>query len=139
MAGRSDEPQGGGLSGPQDPGGPEDARQPPSQQQVHDELAREIHRIHTESYGKGSGEATAMVFGDWAVVILGDLELLPNEKFLIENGKEDVVTQVRTQYQYAIRSSFTAAVERATGRTVVGFTSATSIEPPFVTEIFKLR
>jgi uncharacterized protein YbcI len=74
------------------------------------------------------------------VVILDELELLPNEKFLIENGQAETVTRVRTQYQRAIRSTFTAAVERATGRTVIGFTSATSVdEPRFMAEIFKLR
>ena len=78
--------------------------------------------------------------GDWVIVVLDELELLPNERFLVENGKGDTVQQVRSQYQLAIRSSFTAAVERATGRTVTGFASATSVEDPrFSTEIFKLR
>jgi hypothetical protein len=46
---------------------------------------------------------------------------------------------VRTQYQHAIRSSFSAAIERATGRTVVGFASTTSIEEPrFMAEVFRL-
>jgi hypothetical protein len=38
-----------------------------------------------------------------------------------------------------IQSSFRAAVERATGRKEVGFTSTTSVEEPrFMAEIFKL-
>jgi uncharacterized protein YbcI len=126
--------------GPEDPGDPRSKREPPTKAQVLDELAREIMRIHEESYGKGAARAHAVVNGDWVMVVLEDLELLPNEKFLVDNGKGDSVTQVRTQYQYAIQSSFTAAVERATGRTVIGFTSATSIqEPTFAAEIFKLR
>jgi uncharacterized protein YbcI len=77
--------------------------------------------------------------GDWVVVLLDELELLPNEEVLVESGKADTVTQVRMQYQQAIQSSFRAAVERATGRTVIGFTSATSVEESrFVAEIFKL-
>ena len=48
--------------------------------------------------------------------------------------------EVRTRYQHAIRSSFSAAVERATGRTVIGFASTTSIEEPrFMAEVFKLE
>jgi uncharacterized protein YbcI len=125
---------------PEDPGGPAQSRQPPSQEQIRDELAREILRIHEESYGNGAETAKVLVSEDWVVVMLDGLELLPNEKFLLENGKADTVTQVRTKYQHAIESSFRAAVERATGRTVVGFASATSIEEPrFVAEIFKLR
>jgi uncharacterized protein YbcI len=74
------------------------------------------------------------------VVVLDDPELLPNEKFLLENGKHDTVVQVRSQYQQAIQASFRAAVERATGRRVIGFASTTSIdEHPFVAEIFKLK
>jgi uncharacterized protein YbcI len=137
-----DQPQDpeGGPPEPQDPGGPDKHRQLPSQEQVRDELALEIMRIHEESYGNGAETAKVLVSEDWVVVVLDGLELLPNEKFLVEHGKADTVTRVRTQYQRAIESSFRAAVERATGRTVVGFTSATSIEEPrFVAEIFKLR
>ena len=64
----------------------------------------------------------------------------PNEKFLVDNGKQETVLQVRTQYQHAIRSSFSAAVERATGRTVIGFASTTSVEEPlFMAEVFRLE
>ena len=48
-------------------------------------------------------------------MILDDLELLPNEKLLMENGKGDTVMQVRSQYQQAIQTTFQAAIERATG------------------------
>ena len=66
--------------------------------------------------------------------------MLPNEKFLVENGKQDTVMQVRSQYQHAIRSTFSAAIERATGRTVIGFASTTSIEEPrFMAEVFRLE
>ena len=74
------------------------------------------------------------------VVLLDDIELLPNEKFLLESGDVDTVTQVRLKYQQAIQSSFRAAVERATGRTVIGFASTNSVEEPrFMAEIFKLK
>jgi uncharacterized protein YbcI len=126
--------------GPEDPGDPRQQREPPTHDQVTRELSREILRIHEQAYGTGAGKAQAIVEGDWVVIILDELELQPNEQFLIEKGKAEVVSQVRTQYQLAIQSTFTAAVERATGRTVVGFTSATSVEEPrFATEIFKLR
>jgi uncharacterized protein YbcI len=129
-----------GTEGPEDPGRPEDARQPPSLKEVRDEVAREILRIYEESYGAGAASAEALVSESWVIVVLDGLELLPNEKFLLENGREDTVMQVRTQYQHAIRSSFSAAVERATGRTVVGFASTTSVdEPRFMAEVFRLE
>jgi uncharacterized protein YbcI len=126
--------------GPIDPGAPEERRGPPSAREVTDEIAREILRIHEESYGNGAAKAHALVGDGFVVVVLDDLELLPNEQFLVEKGKGDTVVQVRTQYQHAIRATFSAAVERATGRRVVGFSSSTSMdEPRFVAEVFKLE
>jgi uncharacterized protein YbcI len=123
-----------------DPSGPEKHRDPPTEAEIRDEISREILRIHEESYGNGAADAHTYIGEDFVVVVLDDLELLPNERFLVENGKHDTVMRVRTQYQHAIQASFRAAIERATGRTVIGFASTTSIEEPrFVAEIFKLE
>jgi uncharacterized protein YbcI len=103
-------------------------------------VAREILRIHEESYGRGAESAHAVVSEDWVVVVLDGLELLPNETFLVEKGEQDTVLQVRSQYQNAIRSTFSAAIERATGRRVIGFASTTSLEEPrFMAEVFRLE
>jgi uncharacterized protein YbcI len=127
------------TEGPEDPGRASERLEPPSAQEVQDEISREILRIHEESYGKGAEQAHAFIAEDYVVVVLDDLELLPNEKFLVEHGKHETVVQVRTQYQHAIQASFRAAIERATGRTVVGFASTTSVdEPRFMAEIFRL-
>jgi uncharacterized protein YbcI len=127
------------VRGPEDPGDPRYSREPPTQREVNDEIAGEILRIHQESYGAGAGEARAVVTDGWVLVILDDLVLLPNERFLVESGKHDAVAHVRTQYQHAIQSSFRAAIERATGREVVGYASTSSVEEPrFAAEIFKL-
>jgi uncharacterized protein YbcI len=127
------------LDGPADPEGADERRGPPSEVEVRDEISQEILRIHQESYGKGAAESHVYIGDGFVVVVLDDLELLPNEKFLVEHGKHETVIQVRTQYQHAIQASFRAAIERATGRTVIGFASTTSMdEPRFVAEIFKL-
>jgi uncharacterized protein YbcI len=111
----------------------------PSEQEVRDEISREIHQIYGESYGRGAGKSDALLADGWVVVVLDELELLPNEELLVESGENDVVTRVRTQYQQAIQAPLRAAVERATGRKVVGFASTTSVEEPrFAVEIFKL-
>jgi uncharacterized protein YbcI len=125
--------------GPGDPGRPEDRRGPPSEAEVREEISSEILRIHEESYGKGAGQTHTFLGNDYVIVVLDDPELLPNEKFLIDNGKHGTVVQVRAQYQQAIQASFRAAIERATGRKVIGFASMTSLdEHPFVAEIFRL-
>jgi hypothetical protein len=72
-------------------------------------------------------------------VILEGLELLRNEKFLVENGREDAVAQLRSSYQRAIEPTFRAAVERELRRRVVACSSHAHFEPPrFAVEIFRL-
>ncbi|HEY6638296.1 MAG TPA: Na-translocating system protein MpsC family protein [Solirubrobacterales bacterium] len=112
----------------------------PSATQVREEISREMLKIHEKSFGKGTGEIHAFVEDGWVIVLLDDPHLLPNEHFLIEAGHQDTVVEVRHQYEHAIQASFRAAIERATGRTVVGFTSTTRMDQPrFVAEIFKLE
>jgi uncharacterized protein YbcI len=111
----------------------------PTQRAVADEICRDILAIHRDSYGRSAADARAHVMDDTVVVILDDIELLPNEEFLIERGRADAVKEVREQFQQAIRSTFSAAVERATGRRVVGFASHAQLdEPRFAIEIFRL-
>jgi uncharacterized protein YbcI len=125
--------------GPEDPQSPEQRREAPSQQEIENEISLEILRIHEESYGAGAARAHTYLGEGFVIVILDEPELLPNEEFLISNGKEDTVAQVRTQYQLAIQATFRAAIERATGRNVTGFASTTAVgEPKFVAEIFTL-
>jgi len=125
--------------GPADPSDPRDRAQDPSANEVRDEIALEILRIHEESYGRGAALAETHISDDWVIVVLDQLELLPNEQFLVDKGQLDTVTHVRHQYQLAIQDTFRAAVERATGRRVIGFASTTSVgDERFMVEIFKL-
>jgi uncharacterized protein YbcI len=105
--------------------------------QIEEQLGEELLRIHRESYGKGAGRAVITIDDDVVYCMLDDLELLPNEEFLIDSGREDAV-DIRLRYQQAIETSFRAAVERATGRRVISFASVTKLSPNYVVEIFRL-
>jgi uncharacterized protein YbcI len=59
------------------------------------------------------------------VTFLDDIEMLPNEEFLIDSGHTEMVLNVRSKYQQAIEATFRAAVERATGRRVIAVASNT--------------
>jgi uncharacterized protein YbcI len=112
----------------------------PTAEQVADEICRGLLAIHRDSYGRAAARAEAHVLGDTVIVLLDGLELLPNEEFLISQGQEEVVASVRTQFQQAIEPTFRAAVERATGRRVIGFASHVQVEEPrFMAEIFRLE
>ena len=131
---------------PQSPTGPEDPEPPgqrisgPTEAQVAEEICRDILAIHRDSYGRGAESAKAHVLGDLVVVVLEGLELLPSEDFMIQSGRSDAVVMLRRNFQQAIEPTFRAAVERATGRSVVGFASQVQLhEDPFAVEIFRLE
>jgi uncharacterized protein YbcI len=131
--------QPGRPSGPLDPH-PQRGAEAPNEQQVVDEICRELLAIHADSYGRPAGGAEAHVFDDAVIVLLHGLDLLPAELFLIEQGQGQAVNTLHSQFQLAIESTFRAAVERATGRRVIGFTSQVHFdEPRFMTEVFRLE
>jgi uncharacterized protein YbcI len=106
---------------------------------MEDEISREILAIHLDSYGRGAASVRVHVLDDLVVVLLDGLELQPSEEFLIAEGDSEAVITVRRQFQRAIAASFTAVIERATGRRVVGFVSQQQVsEPRFAVEIFRL-
>jgi uncharacterized protein YbcI len=100
-------------------------------------ISKEMVRIHTDSYGQSARSAKTYIL-DNVVLSLIEIELLPSEKLLVESGRHELVREVRQEFQEAIRASFKAAVERATGRTVIAFVSATHIDPAFEVELFTL-
>ena len=102
------------------------------------ELADELMRLHCESYGKGASVVRVHILDDAVFALFDEIELLPNEAFMVEAGKADAVLEIRSKYQQAIATSFRAAVERATGRRVVSFASNTKLDPNWCTEIFRL-
>jgi uncharacterized protein YbcI len=107
--------------------------------QVEQKISDELIRIHRESYGRGASTARTYILEDDVVCFLDELELLPNEQFLIESGHAETVLSMRSKFQEAIGASFISAVERATGRRVIKFTSHTALDPHFEVEIFRLE
>jgi uncharacterized protein YbcI len=109
-----------------------------SPEAISEQLEQELLRIHVESYGKGAREAKVYVHEDTVFCILDGLELLPNEEFMINAGRGDAVIDIRLRFQQAIETTFRAAVERATGRSVISFASITKLDPNYVCEVFRL-
>jgi uncharacterized protein YbcI len=100
-------------------------------------ISDEMAQIHFDSYGLNVGKAKSYIFEDLIVSVI-DIELLPAEQILADDGQGDLVQARRPQYEEAIGASFKAAVERTTGRTVASFVSETHIDPHFTVELFRL-
>jgi uncharacterized protein YbcI len=112
----------------------------PTDREVTEAIAEHLLHIHRESYGRAADRAVSNLIDDTLVVLLDGLELLPNEEFLVRNGAEGAVADLRSKFQKAIEPTFRAAVERATGRRVIGFASHVTLEEPrFALEVFRLE
>ncbi len=103
-----------------------------------DQIAREVLRVHQDSYGTGADKVAVHICGDVVLVVLDELELSPSEKTLLEGGRDQVVANMRSAFQQEIKPTFSAIIERATGRRVSSFLSNTSLDPPYSVEIFRL-
>lgn len=102
------------------------------------DISGELAAIHLDSYGEPVQRIQTTILDDSVITIL-DVELLTHERTLLDAGHHmDTVRQIRRDYQHAIRPSFVAAVEHATGRRVVAFLSETHIDPSFSIEFFRL-
>jgi uncharacterized protein YbcI len=108
------------------------------QRTLAESIGNELLRVHQETYGRGAGAARTLIADDAVVVFLDDLELQPNEEFLVGAGEGQAVVDVRGRFQDAIDATFRAVVERATGRRVISFASATKLNPHYVVEVFRL-
>ncbi len=98
----------------------------------------ELSAIHTGYYGTPVARVRTHIFDDLVFSVL-DLELTVIEQRMLAVNREQAVLALRHEVQGAERPAFTAAVERATGRRVIAFLSSTSLDPPFVVEVFRLE
>ena len=103
------------------------------------QIAGEVLEVHQNSYGAGAAKVTVHILDDAVFVILDELELMPAEKTLLEAGHHETVGDLRAAFQTSIGSTFSAIVERATGRTVTSFLSNSSIQARYSVEIFRLE
>jgi uncharacterized protein YbcI len=109
----------------------------PSLDAVQTEIAREVEKVHNEAYGGLVGNFKVEISADLVVVVM-DVEFARYEQTLIDAGRVDSVRQTREAFQEAIAPTFTAIVERATGRRVRSFASRMVMEPPWSVEVFRL-
>lgn len=110
----------------------------PQPAEIAERISEEIAGIHRQSYGE-TVESIRTHIHDESVVCVLDITLLPHERTLLEHDRgKDSIRQLRREYHQAIAPALGAAVERMTGRRVVGFVSETHIDPPFSVEFFRL-
>jgi uncharacterized protein YbcI len=109
----------------------------PTRAEIESAIADELMKVHHESYGTGASALQVHIRDDLVLAVI-DVELTPAERTLLNAGEVDAVKIMRESFQDAIEPTFRAIVEHATGRTVIAFLSAMSIDPVYSIEFFRL-
>jgi uncharacterized protein YbcI len=88
-------------------------------------------------YGVGPTQAKTYYHDDLVVCLMrGGFTRV--EQTLLEGGRTSAVIQQRMEFQDVMRERFVAVIERATGRSVVGFMSGNQQDPDMICEVFVL-
>jgi uncharacterized protein YbcI len=93
--------------------------------------------IHSKHYGKGPTKAKTYLVDDVVVTVMSDV-FTTVERTLIDNDKAELVRDVRTTFQYTMRSEFTDAIQEITGREPRAFISQIDWEADIAVEVFLL-
>ena len=100
-------------------------------------LANAMVALKKEYYGRGPEAAKAFIEDEYIFVVL-EGGLTRNEETLLKAGQEHLVRQYRLAFQEAVGETATSAVERLTGRKVIGYHSQIVFEPVRAFEMFVL-
>jgi uncharacterized protein YbcI len=104
---------------------------------VNAEISNAMVGLKKEFYGRGPTKAKTFVNDNFIFCVL-EGGLTRNEETLIAAGEHDLVRRFRLRFQEVMAEPTTQAVERITGRQVIGYHSQIVFEPEFGFEIFVL-
>jgi uncharacterized protein YbcI len=101
-------------------------------------ISAEMVVLYASFYGHERTSARTYINDDVVVCILRNV-LSAREDVLVAEGAADRVIDGRVAFQTETEDDFTEAVERLTGRAVVGFLSANQTSPGIASELFFLE
>jgi uncharacterized protein YbcI len=101
-------------------------------------ISNAITRLPRDHYGRGATTTRTIIQRNYVVCFLEDI-YTPVERTLIEAGRTEAVRETRNLFQDAMGPKFKAAVEEATGRTVIAFMSQVCFDPDMAAEVFVLE
>jgi len=85
-------------------------------------ISNAIVGLYREYYGKGPTRAKTYVHDDIVLTVLWG-GIVPIERTLAEDGRSEVIHDLRRAFQDAKRDAFIGVVEKLTGRKVTAFMS----------------
>jgi uncharacterized protein YbcI len=106
-------------------------------QSVRAKISNAMVGLKKDFYGKGPTKAKTFLNDNYVFCVM-EGGLTRNEETLIERGHDDLVRNYRLRFQEAMEGSTVEAIERITGRTVIGYHSQIVFDPDRAFEIFVL-
>jgi uncharacterized protein YbcI len=101
-------------------------------------ISTRLVQLHSRYYGKGPTKAKTHMVNDTVVSILqGGFTTV--ERTMIDQGRLNVVHEMRRSFQSAMEDPFREVVEEATGRSVIAYMSQIHTNPDMAVEIFMLE
>ena len=104
---------------------------------VRSEISNAMVGLKKSFYGKGPTKAKTFLNDNYVFCVM-EGGLTRNEETLIERGHEDVVRNYRLRFEEAMEGPTVEAVQRITGRSVIGYHSQIVFNPGRAFEIFVL-
>ena len=104
---------------------------------VNAEISNAMVGLKKEFYGRGPTKAKTFVNDNFVFCVL-EGGLTRNEETLIAAGEHDLVRRYRLRFQEVMAAPTIDAIERITGRKVIGYHSQIVFEPEHGFEIFVL-
>ncbi len=104
---------------------------------VRAEISNAMVGLKKEFYGKGPTKAKTFLNDNYVFCVM-EGGLTRNEETLVGRGHEDLVRNYRLRFQEAMEDPTVEAVQRITGRAVIGYHSQVVFNPEQAFEIFVL-
>jgi uncharacterized protein YbcI len=102
------------------------------------EISNAIVQILRAYTGRGPNKARTHFSDNLVAVVMQDT-MTKGERVLFENGKGDLVREMRRCYQETMRDAMVASVEEHTGGKVIAFMSDNHLDPDMAIESFILE
>lgn len=101
-------------------------------------ISNAIVGIHSKHYGKGPTKAKTYLIDDTVVCVMQDV-FTTVERTLIDQGKGELVREVRTTFQYTMRDEFKGVIRDIVGREPRAFMSQIDCDADMAVEFFLLE
>jgi uncharacterized protein YbcI len=103
------------------------------------EISSAMVKLYKEQFGRGPETVRTSFSGDDMIISILGNSLTPVEVRIRDLGEEQRLRDIRMMFQHVTENEFRAAVERITGRKVIGFMSGMDVQNDLACEVFTLE